>query len=53
MPLYVQTLAVFILAAIATYTLWIMNRLARVRYLLTLVAIAGLVITVVLRKLQP
>ena len=53
MPLYVPTLGVFVLAVIAAYTLWITDRVPRVRRLLSLIAVAGLVTTVVLRKMQP
>jgi hypothetical protein len=53
MPLYLPTLAVFVLAVIAAYTLWITNSLRRVRHLLSAIAVVALVTTVVLRRMQP
>jgi hypothetical protein len=52
MPLYVA-LAVFVLTVIAAYTLWATDRVPRLRRLLSVIAVAGLVTTVVLRKMQP
>jgi hypothetical protein len=53
MPFYIPTLAVLILALGATYGLWLISRARGARVLLVLAAIAALVATLVLRKLEP
>jgi hypothetical protein len=53
MPLYVATLAGFVLGLAATYALWLFDRARGTRVLVLLAAISCLVATLVLRKLQP
>ena len=53
MPVYILTLALMILAIIATYGLWLTHRAPGTRVLLFLAAIGLLVATLILRHQTP